>query len=742
MKFPRCGSESCQEESQHYLIDKKIYVCYTHKTTKYSADGSILLIPPDPIKTLLKVIDQCRKELLVSSQSHGYLGSESEHNGFDSSIREAVGNIFLSLDDAVTTRQFYKLEALLQEAKRLEDLVMNDKLFIKHSVATNWKKALSTVEGTIEKSPDLVTKELREEYNKLLERTVNKLKQQRERIQEEKSELGIKLSSKEKKIEELRDQLKKLEKSQKQEPEEQKEEYKQKIQDLIATQTEIEEAKSINIEEIKEKDQLISELREEIKTKSDELIKSLENIEQLEQKVKTNAEKAANLRARIKDLKSNYNAEKEELQKSYSGQVQEVRDDCDAKLKETCEKIEKEQQEKQTTFDSELNEKNGEIDELQKKILELTKDHDKEKANHQTLKQSHADFEEEKQSILQKHAEEKNKLEDELNNFKKKISNAEDINEKTIDEPQQLSSEDTSILDQNTSFPEETKDVQSTKITNLDKELTKTLKKLDLALQDNKILEQRLIPFTTYTQKDFASFCRSIDPNSSKDILKSSDFTLYREGSTSMRLRLDNTMNLDLISKADKRFPNFENFSIDFVQNEHSEDINNFLKNSFPNMVDTFSFFNDFENKDASIGFYMQGLLAIGPRVQKKLKINQFSISEQNFVNLLSKFNHVECFSLSKFKIDLSSIPDLEEALCETRIKKIELSEGSGYHNEPLDFDNLIKGLSQSEDFKKSFEEIFVDSCKLTGEEVCSVLEKYGFKEIKSTISDKNCCIF
>ncbi|CAI2387124.1 unnamed protein product [Moneuplotes crassus] len=737
MKFPRCGSRSCQEESQHYLIGKKIYVCYAHKATKYSADDSIQLVPPGPTKLLLKVIDQCRKELLVSPQSHGYLAPESEYNGFDSTIKEAISHIMSSLNDAISTNQFFKLVALLQEAKNLEDFVMKDQLFIKHSVVKSWKKALAVIEGTTEKSAALVAKELREEYDRLLERTASKLKQQRDRILEEIGRTETELSIKKTKIKELKDEFKEQEESNRQDMKEQKEGYEEKIRYLISIQDEIEQSKMILIDEAKEKDLKISELKKDIESKNEELEESHENIKQLNQKVETSVDQERVLRERIKELVAGFIVEKKRIGEERDGEMQKLRNYYEVKSKESCEESDREQQEKL--------EKNDIIEELEKKVLNIAKERDKERAEHQTLKQAHADLQKEKQRILQRHSEEQinireeirrlkrdhqNKLRNKNTNSKRKIKKVEEFHENQLYDEQQRLQEEIDTLEMENEVLEEKREEQNAKIKDLEKETKKAQRSLNLALQENKLLEQ-LTPFTTYTQKDFDTLCRSIDQHFLKGFYGWDGDIKYKEGNTSFELCLNRTVDLELIKNVKKRIPNFKDFSIDSYLEEYSECINNFAKNYFPNKVQTFSFYPDIFFSDKSIHHYMAGLIAMAPRVQKKLSITKFRIGQRDLIDLLSNFKHVECFRLNMCEINLSSVPFLNYALENTQIQKLQLIYDFYREDDTSNFKILIRGLSQSEDFRESLEEISVEALELTEEEISYILEENGFENVK-----------
>ncbi|CAI2375254.1 unnamed protein product [Moneuplotes crassus] len=278
---------------------------------------------------------------------------------------------------------------------------------------------------------------------------------------------------------------------------------------------------------------------------------------------------------------------------------------------------------------------------------------------------------------------------------------------------------------------EEEKKALNTKMIELDKELKRTQRDLALALEENKLFEQRLTYSPTYTQKEFAALCGSIDSPVEKDQFRKPHDIEYKEGDSSLEFNLDNPNYLELLKKVKKRIPNFELFRIWNFEHGTSGLINNFFKNCFPNKVQILKFSASWLSYDKSKDYDMEGLLEIAPRVHKALEISEFIISQQNLGNLLSKFKHVERFRIHCYKIYLPSVPDLEEALWDTQIQKLELIYQDPCLAYITNFEKLIKGLSQSEDFRKSLKEIKVRHLLLTEEEISSILEENGFGKVE-----------
>ncbi|CAI2385358.1 unnamed protein product [Moneuplotes crassus] len=722
-----------------------------------------------------------------------------------------------SLDAAISTNQFFKLGALLKEAKGLEDFVMNSQLFIKHSVAKNWKDTLAVVEGTIEMSAALVTKELREEYDRLLERTASKLKQQKDRILEEKIRIETELSIKKTKIKEVKDEFKEQKKSHMQNLKKQKEGYeriiqdeieqskkilmtelsikdtkirklkdklkrqknsrlqnlaeeegyKEKIQDLKNTKEEIEKSKKILIDKAHEKDLQIAELKKKIKSKSDELKGSHENIKQLKQKVNANIKKENDLRSRIAELESQLNSQKEQLEEHHRARIAELesklnsekehhndrlrilRADYEAKLEESREENKKDQLEKLDIFNNCYKIKNDAINELEAKVSDITNDLAKERAEHQTLSIIH-NYKPNTEANLCRSSQCETKyfertrcreckikerfpknLEDKQNFFEQEFMNAKSLYKDQIDDKEKCLQKEIAKLKEKVEIIKAIKNAQNYEIINKEKQIKSTQKKLGLTLKENKLLEQQLFPLTTYTPKDFAAFCRSIDQHFLKVFYGWSGDIDYKEGRTSLDLNLDRTTNLELIKRARKRIPDIEHFSISSIEAKYSQNISKFLPNCFPNKVQTFKLCSNLISDVISMDHYIEVLLAIAPRVQKELRISKFSIYQLNLVSLLLNFKHVECFQLFECEIDLHFIPNLQEALRDTQIKRLDLCYKSNLEDNIPYFERLIKGFAKSEDFRESFQEITVGNLQLTEEEVSSILEENGFEKVK-----------
>ncbi|CAI2359058.1 unnamed protein product [Moneuplotes crassus] len=696
MKFPICEARPCKDRSQFYIIERKLYVCNTHKVAKYFTDDSIHLVPQDSVESLLKVIDQCRKELLVSPITQGYLGSEEEYNGFDTTIREAVDHISSSLRAVVLSKQFFKLEALFIEAKQLEDFIMNHELFIKHSTAKSWKEALGVVNEVVEKSSALVTKELHEEYASLFKRTADELRKQRTRILEEKSRLDIKLSEEKNKVKDLKEELKNQEKSLKQDMKMLKDQYEEKIEGLINTQSQLEQTKSTLIDEAEQKDQQISELKEDIKSKSEDLERSHERIQNLEQKVKTKTEKEKELKEQIENLKSNFDEEKEKLEENYESELRQHKRRHDIMIEESNEKSEKKLQEQLAVFNNKYKEKDDAIHKLEEEASKLTEDLDQQRTEHQALIATHTNLQKEKQSIVEKH------------------------------------SEDTSKLQQNNEALEEESKAKDINIMELKEEIEELTRKLKDACEHNESIKQNLVSliqtFSNQEVTDFLKDCEVYDEYSS------AEEEIQFDQKTCLYLDLNKENHLEFLTKITKRIPDCEYISIGSIPGEN-EVVKTFLSLYFPNKVKQF-YFNERSALSSCLSFYMTELEALSSKVEEKFGICNFEVSQNQMKTLLAKYKRKSWFGFVDCNLALSSVPDFGGALQGSQLERLDLtgcgaSARGGWKNNPSHFENLIEGLAKEQDFKNNLKMIWMGGCGMEKSQVEEILKKYEFGEVQ-----------
>ncbi|CAI2360650.1 unnamed protein product [Moneuplotes crassus] len=291
MKFPKCQAKGCKNRSIFYLTCSGKYVCSDDKAARYNEyavdldEECIPLITPEPVKALLRTINQCRKELEFSPFTFGHLSTPEEYEGLNLTIKGHIEDILIQLEAAQRKKTYYMFECLLQQAKKVEKILTQDKIFQKYAVIKLWKEAESAITGDLQVNSASISEQLIEEsknpqnfllpYNfqsnplleeililqrskhlSHLEQTVSQLKTQRRGVQSDHqkliSELQSKRTRKKLKIRNLRLNLKAQIKEKSKAQEEYKNSLKSKQRDIAEMQKVIgkleEESKKSEIE--------------------------------------------------------------------------------------------------------------------------------------------------------------------------------------------------------------------------------------------------------------------------------------------------------------------------------------------------------------------------------------------------------------------------------------------------------------------------------------------------------------
>ncbi|CAI2361238.1 unnamed protein product [Moneuplotes crassus] len=308
MKFPNCEASSCKSQSQHYIPRMEIYACTLHRDTEYSYfnHNSIPLESPESTKLLLKVIEQCRKDLLISPQMFGYLGPESEYSALNSTLVEGREHIINELQRAIENHDFPAFYYISKEAKQLKDLLMNDQIFMKHSAAKGWKDSYAVLEGSGKESAEFIKVELKEKYDKLLKATSAGLRQQRHRILEQTEQEKLICDGE---VKEVKNKLTKK---------------KQKIRQLK--------------KDLEEKTNKINQLEDKL----EENEKSIKKLKGRKNKYKdTISEREAQCELELKECKNSYKQKLEQCKERHEQEIKTCKKDHKAKIKDLKKHIQK-----------------------------------------------------------------------------------------------------------------------------------------------------------------------------------------------------------------------------------------------------------------------------------------------------------------------------------------------------------------------------------------------------------------
>ena len=140
------------------------------------------------------------------------------------------------------------------------------------------------------------------------------------------------------------------------------------------------------------------------------------------------------------------------------------------------------------------------------------------------------------------------------------------------------------------------------------------------------------------------------------------------------------------------------------------------------------------------LDYYIGALLSVSDQVTGGLFLYNFEVSRENLIKFLTKNKTKKILVLNNCKLLLDKAPNFRDKLDGTCIEVLDLSgcgdagHGDWRHN-PRDFENLIKGLSKSSDFKASLKKICMLRSRMRDTQMRSILDTHGFK--KTEISNE-----
>ncbi|CAI2381551.1 unnamed protein product [Moneuplotes crassus] len=195
---------------------------------------------------------------------------------------------------------------------------------------------------------------------------------------------------------------------------------------------------------------------------------------------------------------------------------------------------------------------------------------------------------------------------------------------------------------------------------------------------------------------------------------------------------------LEFLFQIRKRMPDLDKFIIKNIPSDRKGDVKVFLQNYFPQSLNTFCF-NIGADKYA-IGLYMNELKMCCQRVLKEIRIHDFDIRQKNFVSLLSLCKTKDSLIFINCTIYLSSVPKLEKILIGSTLRKLGLARCGCSTNENRGtfrshFQNLMSALSKCNDFKRSFEELYIPGCGVKSDVISQILKDNGFATVELCIS-------
>ncbi|CAI2368416.1 unnamed protein product [Moneuplotes crassus] len=153
-----------------------------------------------------------------------------------------------------------------------------------------------------------------------------------------------------------------------------------------------------------------------------------------------------------------------------------------------------------------------------------------------------------------------------------------------------------------------------------------------------------------------------------------------------------------------------------------------FLKNSFPRRVEELTLWS-LRTSTINMDKYLKEILHASYKVQSKIAICCIDISQKALVRLFSACRNKEQVIFKECYFYVEKVPDFGHSLDGSTISSISFLSCRIYGQQGIrlsGFSNLVKGLSKSQDFKKSLKTILV-SQSVPRRPYCNILSEFGF---------------
>ncbi|CAI2369996.1 unnamed protein product [Moneuplotes crassus] len=159
-----------------------------------------------------------------------------------------------------------------------------------------------------------------------------------------------------------------------------------------------------------------------------------------------------------------------------------------------------------------------------------------------------------------------------------------------------------------------------------------------------------------------------------------------------------------------------------------------FIYTSFPDKVGRFDFDCNTSKKDCDQ--ILDLISHVSPKVTSELYLYSCELSQYQLRRFLAATRQNQAsVGLPMCKIDLDSVPDFGNSLNGSKIEEISLSfcggpDYSDWKRHPHRFENLIQGLSQSDDFVRNLQHLNLNGCGIQQEDALQVLEQYRLSHV------------
>ncbi|CAI2371981.1 unnamed protein product [Moneuplotes crassus] len=168
-----------------------------------------------------------------------------------------------------------------------------------------------------------------------------------------------------------------------------------------------------------------------------------------------------------------------------------------------------------------------------------------------------------------------------------------------------------------------------------------------------------------------------------------------------------------------------------------SKNLSKFLCSSVPQKVSEVIFSSCIKERFLFSKYFNQTMRS-SSKIQTDACFAEFAISFRQLRRLISAYRHVEYLYLQNCKLSIPVVPDFSQSLKNAKIIKLDISESglkraSDWKINPLELDNLIKGLTTSEDLRRTLIKIRLEDDIRENSSICQILHERGFHKTKVT---------
>ncbi|CAI2373898.1 unnamed protein product [Moneuplotes crassus] len=205
-----------------------------------------------------------------------------------------------------------------------------------------------------------------------------------------------------------------------------------------------------------------------------------------------------------------------------------------------------------------------------------------------------------------------------------------------------------------------------------------------------------------------------------------------------MRIKTYNYQDTKLMTRYKFNIPKCNQLNLAFTRRKVGL-IKAFLEKKFPDQVETCFFLrlesNSFAPKMTKFGFIFRDLQKISSKIAQCILLDKFQISQKQLKRIFVLFKNKNLIHLKQCELELDTVPNFSRALEKCELKGLNIEEYWSNPNLDKDtklnyLDNLINGLSKSEDFKNNIKTIRIRHTLFPDSSLLELFRKYQLDHI------------